>query len=54
MFLICFIISVTLNETRALKRKKYKLKSSMPIILEVVFGIIGVVIGGVCYADRKK
>ena len=39
MFLICFIISVTLNALA--KKKKYKLKSSMPIILEVVLGIIG-------------
>jgi len=26
----------------------------MPIILEVVFGIIGVAIGGACYANRKN
>jgi len=26
----------------------------MPIILEVVFGILGVAIGGTCYANRKK
>jgi hypothetical protein len=53
MFLICFIISVTLN-AHTKKKKKYKLKSSMPIILEVVFGILGVAIGGTCYANRKK
>ena len=52
MFLICFIISVTLNART--KKKKYKLKSYMPILLEVVFGIIGVAIGGTCYANRKK
>jgi len=26
----------------------------MPIILEIVFGIIGVAIGGTCYANRKN
>jgi len=26
----------------------------MPVILEVVFGILAAVVGGVCYADRKK
>ena len=40
---------------RALKRKNINLKvRSMPILLEVVFGIIGVAIGGTCYANRKK
>jgi hypothetical protein len=27
---------------------------TMPLILEVIFGIFGVAIGGTCYANRKK
>lgn len=26
----------------------------MPLILEVIFGVFGVAIGGSCYANRKK
>jgi len=26
----------------------------MPVILEVIFGVIGAAVGGVCYANRKK
>jgi len=29
-------------------------KIIMPVILEVVLGIIGAAIGGTCYANRKK